>query len=218
MISLGFSRGSIIALAALLVSGTAFAQSKAPAAPAASAAPAPAAAPAAAPAMPAPVPMVVDSDLILQRSKAAQDVERQLSQAQQAYEKQLSARDAQLHQIQQDLVKQQAKLSPEAFEKKRRDFEQSVATFQNEVQTKRQALDQAYNNAIQKVRQALFEVVAEIAKERHANLVMVKSLLILYLPAYDATDEALQMLDKKLTTVKVVIPAKPTAPAPTAAK
>jgi Skp family chaperone for outer membrane proteins len=191
MTSFGFLRGAAVSAAALLCAQSAYAQG-----------------------VPAPVPMVVDVDYIQQHAAAALDVEKQLFEAQQSYEKQLSSRDSALHQTQQDLIKQQQDLSkPQApptasadFEKKRKDFEQNVAAFQEEVRQKRASLDKANQIAMAKINTALQDVIVQIAKKRHANLVMVKAMLILYLPSYDATEEALKMLNDKVPSMKVVIP------------
>jgi outer membrane protein len=158
------------------------------------------------PPSPPPVPLVIDADGILHDAKAAQDVESQLAAQQQAYEKQLSQRENQLQQTKQDLIKQQGTMSQADFEKKRRDFDQNVAAFQHDVQIKRRSLDQAFNTAMSKVRAQLLDIVREIARERHANLVLLRSQVIVYANVYDATDDALKRLDAQLPTVKVVIP------------
>jgi outer membrane protein len=186
MKSLGFLRHAAVAAVALLSMG--------------------AVAHAADQALPPPVPLVIDADGILHDSKAAQAVEGQLAGQQQAYEKQLSQRENQLQQTKQELIKQQGTMSQDAFEKKRRDFDQSVAAFQRDVQIKRRSLDQAFNTAMSQVRAQLLVIVRQIARERHANLVLLRSQVIVYANAYDATDDALKQLDAQLPSVKVVIP------------
>ena len=68
----------------------------------------------------------------------------------------------------------------------------------------------------------MLKIIADIAKQRKANLVFQRTDLVLFDQAFDVTDEVLQKLDEQLPTLSVnfVAPVPPSAsaspPAPTA--
>jgi len=56
------------------------------------------------------------------------------------------------------------------------------------------------------IRQALIEVVAEVARERGATLVLSKSQVVMASSAFDITEEVMQKLNAKLPEVSLAAP------------
>src|SRR5262244_2044943 len=226
--SLNYIRLEALLLALLCgLAGNAAAQ--APPAPPSPAPPAPAPP---APAPPAPAPpvstpqnltvMVVDVHALLQNSKAAKMVRSQIEQKRGEYTKEISHQEESLRAERDALQRQQASLSPEALNQKGRDFQQKVNDLERTVQGKRQALEKSNGDAIQKIQEEMLKIIADIAKQRKANLVFQRTDLVLFDQAFDVTDEVLQKLDEQMPalTVNFVAPVPPSAsaaaPAPAA--
>lgn len=176
--------------------------------------PAPAAAPAAprqpAGPLPAPIIAVVDVDKIRESATAAKSVRDQLTKQQSTYQDDIAKQENDLRNAEQELNKQRTVLSPEAFAQRRQQFEQRVAEFQRQVQARRKQLDDAYKNSMVQVNKVVVDVIQDVATQRGATLMLPRSQIILSAPAMEVTDEVLDLVNRKLPTVKVTLP--PLAP------
>jgi len=94
-------------------------------------------------------------------------------------------------------------LPPDQFEAKGRQFQQRLQELDRNVQAKQKAWQQVLNEAVGKVQDVALQVVAEIANERHANLVIQKGAVIVAKDGYDITDDAMRRLDERLPAVTV---------------
>ena len=178
--------------------------------------PAPVAAPGAAPgAAPSLNILVVDVQSLLQNSKSAKMVRQQIEQKRTEYQKEMSAQEGVLRQEHDTLQRQQGSLSAEAFNQKGRDFQQKLNDFDKSMQGKRQILEKANSEALEKINEVMLKIIADIAKERKANLVFLRSELVLFDQNFEVTDEVLQKLDEQLPTVNVNFVAPVAANAPT---
>jgi outer membrane protein len=185
---------------------------QAPPAPAAGAPPAAAApAPAAAPGLNI---LVVDVQSLLQNSKSAKMVRQQIEQKRTEYQKEMTAQEATLRQEHDTLQRQQGSLSAEAFNQKGREFQQKLNEFDKNMQSKRQVLEKANSEALEKINEVMLKIIAEIAKERKANLVFLRSELVLFDQNFEVSDEVLQKLDDQLPTLNVNFAAPAAANAP----
>jgi len=177
--------------------------------------PAPAAAPAPAPgAAPGLNILVVDVQSLLQNSKAAKMVRQQIEQKRTEYQKEMSTQEATLRQEHDTLQRQQGSLSAEAFNQKGREFQQKLNEFDKNMQGKRQVLEKANSEALEKINEVMLKIIAEIAKDRKANLVFLRSELVLFDQNFEVTDAVLQKLDEQLPTLAVNFTAPTAANAP----
>jgi len=147
--------------------------------------------------------MVVDVQALLQNSKAAKMVRSQIEQKRGEYTKEISHQEESLRAERDALQRQQASLSPEALNQKGRDFQQKVNDLERNVQGKRQALEKSNGDALQKIQEEMLKIIADIAKQRKANLVFQRTDLVLFDQAFDVTDEVLQKLDEQMPTLTV---------------
>jgi outer membrane protein len=179
--------------------------------------------PAPAPPTPAPAPaaipsnltvLVVDVQALLQNSKAAKMVRGQIEQKRNEYTKEISHQEETLRAERDALQRQQASLSPDALNQKGREFQQKVNDLERNVQGKRQALEKSNGDALQKIQEEMLKIIADIAKQRKANLVFQRTDLVLFDQSFDVTDEVLQKLDENMPvlTVEFVTPTPPPAP------
>jgi outer membrane protein len=157
--------------------------------------------------------MVVDVQALLQESKAAKMVRGQIEQKRAEYTKEISREEEMLRSERDALQRQQASLSPDALNRKGREFQQKVNALDLSVQAKRQALEKSNNDALSQIQQQMLKIIADIAKQRKANLVLQRSDLVLFDRVFDVTDEVMQKLDEQMPvlTVNFVNPQPPPA-------
>jgi hypothetical protein len=97
------------------------------------------------------------------------------------------------------------------------------------MQSKRQILEKANSEALEKINAEMLKIIAEITKTRKANLVFLRSELVLFDQNFEVSDEVMQKLDEQLPTVTVnfaapvatnapAVPGAPAAPAQPAPK
>jgi outer membrane protein len=158
--------------------------------------------------------LVVDVQALLQNSKAAKMVRGQIEQKRNEYTKEISHQEEALRAERDALQRQQASLSPDALNQKGREFQQKVNDLDRNVQGKRQALEKSNGDALQKIQEEMLKIIADIAKQRKANLVFQRTDLVLFDQSFDVTDEVLQKLDEQMPvlTVEFVTPTPPPAP------
>lgn len=161
--------------------------------------------------LPAAVAVVVDYQRILRDAKAAQAIRAQIDTRRKALQDQFAKEEKRLFDADKELAKQRGVLSPEAFAEKRKAFEEDVVRVQRQAQQRRRQLDQVASIALGEVRNAMVEIVGELAEQRKFNIVLPSSAVLLFSPSIDLTDEVMIQLDKRLPTVKV--PEKPPEPA-----
>jgi Skp family chaperone for outer membrane proteins len=105
-----------------------------------------------------------------------------------------------------ELERQRTVLAPELYNTRARELQQRYDTLGKSVQAKRQALQQSLNEAMDKVKGGALEVIADIVKERRADLVLQKQAVVFEAEGMDVTAEAITRLDKKLPAVPVNLP------------
>ena len=148
-------------------------------------------------------PLVVDVQLLLQNSAAGRAVRQQIEAKRAEYTKGISSQEEALRRERDALQRQQASLSPEALNQKGKDFQLKVNELERNVKAEREALDKSNGDSLQKIQETLLKIVADISKERKANMVYQRTDLVLFDQSFDVTDEVLRRLDKQLPTLTV---------------
>jgi outer membrane protein len=153
-----------------------------------------------------PAVLVVDLPQVLHASKAGQGVQTTVGDAMQAYSKEVARQEDDLQRMRADLERQRTALSQQALDAKAKALQLRYQELNRNVQAKRQAMQQAYNEAMLKVEKAALNIVTEMAKERGANLVVLKQAVVFSPESSDVTTEVLARLDKSLASVAVMLP------------
>lgn len=149
---------------------------------------------------------VVDVQGSLRNSDAAREIQSSINERRQAYQRQVTEEEKALRASEQDLQQQRATLDPEDYQQRLRAFRDRVADVQKSVQERRRALDQAFTTAMKRVRDELVSVIAEIANERGAQVVLFKEHIVIAEKSLDISDEALRRLNERLPSVPVELP------------
>jgi Skp family chaperone for outer membrane proteins len=161
-----------------------------------------------------PAILIVDLPQVLRSSKAGKGVQAALGQESQAYSKEVAHQEDELQRMRSELERQRTVLSATAYDAKAKAFQLHLKELDTAVQAKRQAMQKAYYDAMSKIETATRDVIAGLAKERGANLVLLKQAVIQSPDASDVTAEVLARLDKNLASVPITIP-KSESSAPT---
>lgn len=153
-----------------------------------------------------PIIAVIDVQKIMQESNASKSVSKAFETLRDSYQKEISTLEDKLRKGEDELRKQQTVLAPEALANKRRDFEKQVAEVQKTVQTRKRVLETTLNEAMAVVHKTMVEVVADISRERGANLVLARQQFVLVDTQLDVTDAVMERVNKKLPQVALNIP------------
>jgi outer membrane protein len=162
----------------------------------------------------APVIIIVDVQQILRDSVVAKNIQTQMNQRTEGYTKEVSAQENELRRTQDELERQRTVLSADAFNTKMRDFQQRYDALDHGVQATRQALQQAYNDAMTKVENTALQIIADVAAERKANLVVTKAAVLFEAQGLDITQDVIHRLDEKLPAVPLAVAQEPTLHTP----
>jgi outer membrane protein len=161
--------------------------------------------------------VVVDIQKVLQEADAAKDIREQIKVQRDKYQADITKEEEELRQSEKKLTEQKSILSAEAFKEKREQFKDNLTKAQRDVQEKRAQLDAALNESIGQVQKVVFEVIAELAKEKGFKIAIPTSQILYSEDGMNITDEVLKKLNEKLPTVKVTT-GKVSAPKPAPAK
>jgi outer membrane protein len=152
---------------------------------------------------------VIDVQRVIRDSKATKSIRPQIEKLKGDYEKSFRKQEDELRAADQDLARQRAILSPEAYAERRRQFQQRATGVQREVQETKRSLERALGNAMSRVHTQLREITTEIAKEQKLTAVFPRTAVILVERNYDITVEVLKRLDVRLPSVAVTVQSAP---------
>jgi Skp family chaperone for outer membrane proteins len=144
----------------------------------------------------------------MRESKAVQSAREQLNDISARFKKEIDDEEARLRVIDQELQQQRTILTPEAFGKKRDEFQRQAAQLQQKARELRQAMDEGFKETMQQIQRVLFEEVAKLADERDFNLVIPSSQVIVSIGAFNITPYAIERLNARLPDVKLTMEEK----------
>jgi Skp family chaperone for outer membrane proteins len=147
--------------------------------------------------------MVVDYAGIMREASAMQDAQRQIRERQVAYKQEVETREQALREEEKQLAQQRTLLAADVFQQKQKEFQQKVAAFQKFAQARSRVLDQALAETQTKFQQSLNEVIAKLAEERRATLVLHQAQVIIYANAMNASKEVFDRINKAVPTITV---------------
>jgi len=145
---------------------------------------------------------VVDVQEIFKQSKAASKLRDQLEAQKDALQKEFSKEEGGLRDQERELADKRGVLAADAFEQKRRDFQDKVAAFQKKAQERGRDLDQKFANGNNQVRKIMLEAVADVSEKNGYSAVLSRADLLIFDKSLDITDQVLKIVDQKLPEVK----------------
>lgn len=151
---------------------------------------------------------IVDVQKVLRESQASNSLRPQIEKLRKDYQSSVRKREAELRKASQELQRQRAILSPQAFAKRRNEYEEKARKAQVDFQQRKRQLDNAYGSAMRGIQKAMVVAAAKVAEERNFDIVLPKSLVLLADQKLDITGEVLRRIDKSLPSVAL----EPTGP------
>jgi len=156
---------------------------------------------------PKPVVGVIDLQRVLSQADAARSVVQQRESYAEVYQQEAAQEEKDLRATDEELARQRAVLSPEAFADKRQEFQERLQTFQKDVQMRRRDLERAFSQAMNKIQGTVIRITDDVAAERGMNLIVYRSQVFLFDPEMDITDIVLERVNKELPNVTMPDPA-----------
>ena len=150
---------------------------------------------------------ILDVQRIMRDSNAAVSIRTQTEQFRNQFQTEITQVENNLRSMEQQLIQQQALLTPEAFNDRRREFELRVADLGQLVERRKRQVNQAFGIAMRQVQETLIQVVHELMQPSGVTVVMPRA-VVLYSTGPDLTEPALARLNEQLPTVQVVLPAE----------
>jgi Skp family chaperone for outer membrane proteins len=162
----------------------------------------------------APIVAVVDVQLVLREATAAKAVRQAVETRRATYEKELDKETQELRRLEEELRKQQAQLEPDAVADRKRELERRFGELRRRTDERRGALSQSYNSAMRHVRQEMARALAEIMGERHIDISMSRTAVLIFDEKLDITQDVLARLNKRLPKIEMRFDAPPAAVQP----
>ena len=140
---------------------------------------------------------IIDLSEVLRQSKATINVRDLLDEKRSEFQELFAAREVELLSREKSLKSKRDVMSKEAYEAEVRLFQDEVAKVQREIQQKRKSLDNAFQQAQDKLRNLAIEIVGDIAKEQKLDLVVNRSNVLVFRNQLDLTKIVLARLNER---------------------
>jgi len=148
---------------------------------------------------------IIDVIQLLRDSKAAVSMKDQLNATAKKYTEADQKKQKEIQKQEEELLRQKATLTPEAFSDRKNAFEKIVIEFNKGSQAKRKALSKAEKEAVGQIEDEVEKIVKEIIETDKITAVFRKSSVILSDNSIDITKKVVEELNKKLSSVTVKV-------------
>ena len=148
---------------------------------------------------------VVNMDKVLRDAKATERVRELLDDKREEFQNDFAMREAGLLKIEKDLQAKRTILSEEAYRAEVNQFQNEVASIQQEIQFKRQALDKAFQEAQDEIKSLAAEIVAEIAGLQKLDVVLNKNAALVSRQDLDITEFVILKLNERTKNARLEI-------------
>lgn len=150
---------------------------------------------------------IVDIPRILQEAAVMQSIQQQLDAQKDQFQREVAAQQETLRLAEQDLARMRQTVAADEFDRKRTEFESQVSAMGRALQERTRRLDVAFNQARNSAINTLDQVIAEVAKETGATLVISRQFIVYQSGnAGDITLEVLERMNARLPTIAVNLP------------
>jgi Skp family chaperone for outer membrane proteins len=149
---------------------------------------------------------VVDLSEIVNQSLAGKGINAQLQSERESFQSETKGEREKLQAAEQELNRQRTILSKDAFTKRANELQQQNDEFQRTLNARGKVVEKALNEAMNTLQDAVLNIVAEVALEQQATMVVDKKFVIIADKSTDITATVLDRLNKKLPKVAVNIP------------
>jgi len=148
---------------------------------------------------------LADLNGILRAADANVKVRELLDTQRQKFQDEFSLVEAELQQTERDLMSKRELLSAEEYDKQIKAFQARVTQLQQDIQRKRQAIDNAYQKAQSDIRAEALSIITEIARDMNLDLVLNREASLIFLPHLNISNEVLTRLNERTKNARIEI-------------
>jgi Skp family chaperone for outer membrane proteins len=148
---------------------------------------------------------VVDIEAVLERSTAVDNIKKSINSISDQMQTELSTKENELKALEANLIKQRGVLAEEEFNQKVSEFNKKVSLIQQDMQTKKSALERAHSAALTKVHKNIIDIISELSKKYGFNMVLPSTQVLYIDNDLNITLEVIALLNDRLKTVKMVL-------------
>ena len=148
---------------------------------------------------------LADLNGILRAADANVKVRELLDTQRQKFQDEFSLVEAELQQTERDLMSKRELLSAEEYDKQIKAFQARVTQLQQDIQRKRQAIDNAYQKAQSDIRAEALSIITGIARDMNLDLVLNREASLIFLPHLNISDEVLTRLNERTKNARIEI-------------
>ena len=151
----------------------------------------------------------IDISAVLRASEATEKVRRLLDGKRAEFKEEFAQKEAELVLKEQELQSKRDIMSQDAYRSEVQKFQNDVAEIQRHIQFRRQSLDNAFQQAQDKIRQLALKIVTEIANERRLDFVLNKDNVLVFRNKLDITQNVLEVLNERTKNARLELDETP---------
>ena len=146
---------------------------------------------------------VLDLNRVLLDAKAAKGATEKIDKIAKEIENELINSDEKMIKEQNKLVEAQSIMAPEAFELKRKEYEEKVQNYNIERQNKLISIEKLVEGSRNEILDNLKPILEEISETKGITIILEKGTVLLNAETMDITDEVIKALNKELPKIEV---------------
>ena len=147
--------------------------------------------------------VIVDIDYLLNNSKAGKNIQEQLKKINDARIKEIKSKDKSFKDKEAKLIAQKNILSEQEFAKKVNELKKEVIKSNSLRQKEMEQSNKKRNDALSKLLKEINILLIEYSKKTKISMMLDKKNVIISKNENDITKEILNLLDKKITKIKL---------------
>ena len=148
---------------------------------------------------------VLDLNKVLLEAKAAKKAADEIDIIAKEIESELLTSDEEIVKEQNKLIEAQTIMAPEAFELKRKEYEEKVQNYNIVRQKKLLSIDNLIANSRNQILDNLKPILEAISEKKGITVLLEKGQVLLNAETMDITDEVIKKLNKELPKIDVSI-------------
>ena len=147
--------------------------------------------------------VIVDIDFLLNNSKAGKNIQEQLKKINDARIKEIKSKDKLFKDKEAKLIAQKKILSEQEFAKKVNDLKKEVINSNSLRKKEMEQSNKKRNDALSKLLKEINQLLIEYSERNKISMMLDKKNVIISKNENDITKEILNLLDKKITKIKI---------------
>lgn len=155
------------------------------------------------PAPPVAVVGVMGVPEVMRALSAAQQIERTIGQRREKLNTDAQKEQATWRELQQALVSDRAKLTPEQIHTRERELQDRITNSQRQFRDRGRIIQDSAQYALAQIERTLIAVIRQVAESRGMNLVLHRAQVALNIQEFDITEQVTEQMNKVVPTVVI---------------